>query len=82
MVSWLVTQPCCWVQAYVAMLKQRIRKHLRPCAGSWRVDETCIEVQGVWICLYWPGHDFPFSVRRKAATAKHFLRKALKQPSW
>ena len=29
-----------WVQAYAAELEQRVRPHLRPCTGSWRVDET------------------------------------------
>ena len=37
-----------WVQAYAAGLEQRIRRHLRPCTGSWRVDETCIKVKGFW----------------------------------
>lgn len=26
-----------WVQAYSVALEQRIRRHLRPCNGSWRV---------------------------------------------
>ena len=29
-----------WVQVYAAMLEQRVRQHLRPCSGAWRVDET------------------------------------------
>ena len=37
-----------WMQAYAAKLEQRVRRHLRPCDGSWRVDETCIEVRGAW----------------------------------
>ncbi len=40
-----------WVQAYAAELEQRIRRHLRPCAGSWRMDETCIKVKGAWTSL-------------------------------
>jgi hypothetical protein len=35
-----------WVQSYAATLEQRIRRHLRPCTGSWRVDETYIKVKG------------------------------------
>jgi len=31
-----------WVQAYAEALEQPVRKHLRPCTGSWRVDETYI----------------------------------------
>ncbi len=34
-----------WVQAYAAALEQRVRRHLRPCTGSWRVDETYIKVK-------------------------------------
>ncbi len=29
-----------WVQAYAATLEHRVRRHLRPCIGSWWVDET------------------------------------------
>ena len=36
-----------WVQAYAAELEQRVLRHLRPCTGSWRVDETYIKVKGV-----------------------------------
>jgi hypothetical protein len=41
-----------WVQSYAVTLEQRIRRHLRPCTGSWRVDETYIKVKGVWTYLY------------------------------
>ncbi len=34
------------VQAYAAKLEQRVRRHPRPCTGSWRVDETIIKVKG------------------------------------
>src|SRR5215213_5617957 len=34
-----------WIQAYAAELEKRIRPHLRPTNGSWRVDEIC-EGQG------------------------------------
>jgi transposase, IS6 family len=37
-----------WVQAYAAKLEQRVRRHLRLCNGSWRVDETDIKIKGVW----------------------------------
>jgi len=29
-----------WVQAYAATLEQRVRRHLRPCTGSWRVGDV------------------------------------------
>ena len=41
-----------WVQACAAKLEQGVRRHLRLCAGSWRVDETYIKVKGVWTYLY------------------------------
>ena len=75
-----------WVKAYATTLERRIRKHLRPCNGSWRVDETYIRVKGVWTYLYRAVDslgqtiDFHLSVRRNAAAAKRFFRKALRQP--
>jgi transposase-like protein len=75
-----------WVQAYAATLERRVRQHLRPCTGSWRVDETYIKVKGVWTYLYRAVDslgqtiDFLLSVRRDAAAAKRFFRKALAQP--
>jgi transposase, IS6 family len=29
-----------WVQAYAPEIEKRIRPHLRPSNGSWRVDES------------------------------------------
>jgi IS6 family transposase len=75
-----------WVQAYAAKLEQRVRRHLRRCTGSWRVDETYIKVKGVWTYLYRAvdsfGHtiDFLLSAQRDAAVAKRFFQKALAQP--
>jgi len=75
-----------WVQAYAATLERRVRAHLRPCTGSWRVDETYIKVKGIWTYLYRAVDslgqtiDFLLSVRRDAAAAKRFFRKALAQP--
>ena len=71
-----------WVQAYAAKLEQRVRRHLRPCTRSWRVDETYIKVKGVWTYLYRAVDsfgqtiDFLLSAKRDAA-AKRFFRKAL-----
>ena len=75
-----------WVQAYAATLERKARSHLRPCTGSWRVDETYIKVKGVWTYLYRAVDsfgqtiDFLLSARRDAASAKRFFRKALAQP--
>lgn len=75
-----------WVQAYAAALEKRIRPHLRPTNGSWRVDETYIRVKGRWTYLYRAVDsrgqtiDFLLSAKRDAAAAKRFFRKALAQP--
>ncbi len=75
-----------WVRAYAAKLEQRVRRHLRLCTGSWRVDETYIKVKGVWTYLYRAVDslgqtiDFVLSARRNAAAAKRFFRQALAQP--
>jgi IS6 family transposase len=75
-----------WVQAYAPTLEQRIRRHLRPCNGSWRVDETYIKVRGMWTYLYRAVDslgqtiDFLLSARRDASASRRFFRKALRQP--
>ncbi|CAH2605696.1 transposase (plasmid) [Rhodovastum atsumiense] len=75
-----------WIQAYAADLEKRLRPYLRPCTGSWRVDETYIKVKGRWTYLYRAVDsrgqtiDFLLSARRDAAAAKRFFRKALGQP--
>jgi IS6 family transposase len=75
-----------WIQAYAPELEKRIRPHLRPTNGSWRVDETYIRVKGRWTYLYRAVDsrgqtiDFLLSAKRDAAAAKRFFRKALSQP--
>ncbi|CAO3455067.1 Mobile element protein [Azospirillum largimobile] len=72
-----------WIQAYAPELDKRLRLHLRRTTGSWRVDETYIKVKGRWMSLYRAvdarGHtiDFLLSVKRDAAAARRFFRKAL-----
>ena len=76
-----------WIQAYAVELEKRLRPHLRPTNGSWRVDETYIKVKGDWVYLYRAVDsrgqtiDFRLSARRDAAAAKHFFRKALARPN-
>ncbi|RYI35568.1 MAG: IS6 family transposase [Acetobacteraceae bacterium] len=41
-----------WIQAYTLELERRIRPHLHPSNGSWRVDETYVRVKGRWTYLY------------------------------
>src|SRR5919202_5716070 len=75
-----------WVQAYAEKLEKRLRPHLRPSTGSWRVDETYIKVKGRGTYLYRAVDstgqtiDFRLSAERDAAAAKRFFRKALAQP--
>ncbi len=75
-----------WIQAYAPELEKRVRPHLRPSNGSWRVDETYIRVKGRWTYLYRAvdSHgqtiEFLLSARRDACAAKRFFRKALRQP--
>ena len=75
-----------WIQAYAPELEKRIRPHLCPSNGSWRVDETYVKVKGRWTYLYRAVDsrgqtiDFLLSAKRDAAAAKRFFRKALGQP--
>src|SRR3954469_6924739 len=75
-----------WIQAYAPELEKRIRPHLRPSNGSWRVDETYVKVKGRWTYLYRAVDsrgqtiDFLLSAKRDTAAAKRFFRKALGQP--
>jgi transposase, IS6 family len=75
-----------WIQAYAPEIEKRIRPHLRPSNGSWRVDETYVKVKGCWTYLYRAVDscgqtiDFLLSAKRDAEAAKRFFRKALGQP--
>ena len=35
-----------WVHQYSPEIEKRVRRHLRPTNGSWRVDETYIKIKG------------------------------------
>lgn len=41
-----------WVLKYAPELDKRIRPHLRSTNDSWQVDETYIQIKGVWKYLY------------------------------
>jgi transposase-like protein len=75
-----------WIQTYAPEFEKRLRPHLRPSNGSWRVDETHVRVKGRWTYLYWAVDsrgqtiDFLLSAKRDAEAAKRFFRKALGQP--
>ena len=73
-----------WVLKYAPELDKRIRPHLKPTNDSWRVDETYINVRGVWKYLYRAvdsqGNtlDFMLSAKRDNKAAARFFRKVLK----
>jgi transposase, IS6 family len=75
-----------WIQAYLAELERRIRPHLRMSDGSWRVDETYVNVKGPWVYLYRAVDsrgqtvDFLLSAKRDTDAAKRFFRKAFARP--
>ena len=72
-----------WVQRYVPVLNQRIRREMRLPKRSWRVDETYVKVAGNWAYLYrvvdsaGETIDFMLSPKRDLIAAKLFLRLAL-----
>ena len=76
-----------WVQVHAPELGKRLRPHLRPTTGSWRVDETYVKVKGRWVYLYRAVDgrgqtiDFRPSARRDAAAARRFFQKALARPN-
>ncbi|MBD1869025.1 IS6 family transposase [Cyanobacteria bacterium FACHB-471] len=73
-----------WVLKYAPELDKRIRPHLKPTNDSGRVDETYIEIKGVWKYLYRAvdseGNtlDFMLSAKRDGKAAVRFFRKVLK----
>ncbi len=40
------------VLRYAPVLNERLRRHVRRPASSWRVDETYVRVNGRWTYLY------------------------------
>ena len=73
-----------WVLQYAPVLNDRLRRHVRRPATSWRVDETYIRVSGRWTYLYRAVDsvgdtiDFLLSPKRDAIAAKLFLQLALR----
>jgi putative transposase len=68
----------------VPLIDAAVRKRKKPVGNSWRMDETYIKVNGVWVYLYRAvdslGNTIEFLLRkhRDAAAAKAFFRKAFK----
>ncbi len=74
-----------WVVRYSPELLKRFTARKRMVTGKWHVDKTYIKVRGRWTYLYraidsnGDTVEFWFSERRNLASAKRFLRKALKR---
>jgi putative transposase len=73
-----------WAIRFLPLLEKVFRKHKRPVGGSWRMDETYIEVKGVWKYLYRAVDkegktvDFLLTAKRDKAAALRFFEKAMK----
>jgi len=73
-----------WAIRFLPLLEKVLRKHKRPVGGSWRMDETYIQVKGAWKYLYRAVDkegktvDFLLTARRDKAAALRFFEKAMK----
>ena len=74
-----------WVERFVRLIDERVRKRKRPVNSSWRMDETYIRLNGKWVYLYRAVDkygdtiDFLLRAKRDGAAAKAFFRKAFKE---
>jgi transposase-like protein len=74
-----------WIQPYLPEFEKRWSRHARPIGGSWRMDESYINVRGRWVYLYRAVDkagrtvDFFLSRNRDVNAAKSFLRSAMKK---
>ena len=65
-----------WVQRYTPEFEKRWNRYARSVGGSWRCDETYINVKGRWTYLYRPVDkqgrtvDFLLTPKRDVAAAK------------
>ncbi|WP_239442651.1 IS6 family transposase [Serratia marcescens] len=73
-----------WVIRLVQLLDKTFRRHKRTVGRRWRMDETYIKIKGQWKYLYravdTAGQtiDFLLTVKRDAAAALRFFRKAIR----
>ena len=72
-----------WVIKFVSLIDMQVRKYKKPVGSSWRMDETYIKVNGVWVYLYRAvdslGNTIEFLLRKhRDAVAKAFFRKAFR----
>ena len=75
-----------WVQRYAPQFDQRSRPHWKPTNDSWRVDETCIKVDGHWMYLYRAVDssgqtlDYLLCQTRSIRAARRFFQNVLSHP--
>jgi putative transposase len=72
-----------WVDKFSFIIDQKVRKHKKPVNGSWRMDETYVRFNGIWIYLYRAVDsngdtiDFLLKKNRDKSAAKAFFKKAI-----
>jgi transposase-like protein len=72
-----------WVEKYSPALEAKFRKIKQPIGKSWKMDETYINVKGVWVYYYRAVDkagqtiDFFLSRTRDTEAAKDFFKKAI-----
>jgi len=72
-----------WAIRFLPLIEKMARKHKCPVGGSWRMDETYIEVKGVSKYLYRAVDkqgktvDFLVTAKRDMAAAKRFFDRAM-----
>jgi len=68
-----------WAIRFLPILEKVFRKRKRPVGTSWRMDETCIKVKGIWKYLYraidkqGKTVDFLLAAERDKAAAMRFF---------
>ena len=74
-----------WAVKILPVLAAVFRRRRRPAGGSWRVDETYIQVKGTWKYLYrgvdrdGQTVDFLLTGKRDLAAARRFFERAIDQ---
>ncbi|MCU1291855.1 MAG: uncharacterized protein JWP08_705, partial [Bryobacterales bacterium] len=69
-----------WVQRYVPEFEKRWSRYARAIGGSWRCDETYINVKGRWTYLYRAVDkqgrtvDFLLTAKRDVGAAQYFFQ--------
>jgi putative transposase len=73
-----------WAIRFLPLLEKVFRKRKRPVGSSWRMDETYINVKGIWKYLYRAVDkegqtvDFLLTAHRDKEAAKRFFDKAMR----